>query len=814
MLLGLAVGLGLFSYGLFFSHVLPLPSWDLGGPWRFVCFTGVFAAITALIFFTGPARRGQWLGGAFLFWLVVAFGVGAVAAVALIGAAALALGDLLFGGGWRDRFGLLPAALLALCVGLVPMMWLVDVASHAPVNLPAVYLVVLGVPVLVGAGRLGIYAGGLRRWLTEATFSPGCYAAAALLVFVLVMQSLYAALPEQYYDALAIHLTFASTLAAQTQWTFDPGHLLFSAGPRGADCLFAVGYLLGGETAAKLVNFGLMAMIAALFGSEIGRRYGRVAGLEGAALFASVPLAFIVTTSLFSENTLTVFGLAATLVLVRAGTAVSRTDIFALAVLLAGGVLVKLTGVFFLLACGGWLAVVLARQGRVLSMVPALLLGTALVAPPYVYSWLCTGNPFFPLLNGIFKSSLFPPINFTDMRWSGKLGWDLLYRWTFESSGFLEGFNGALGFGLIVLLLPGLAGTLAGRDRGVRLALPLLIIGIYMLGVVPSTQYLRYFYPILPLAALIAAGTLELLPLLQPARAARVAAAFALGAAGLIALDVRAIPTGGWILGSFDPQVVLDRSRQAAWLALRVPTRHFVEAVNALAGAESHVLFVGTEAGAGLQGRGLYDNWYDPVLLKELGDAQTATAAGQVLQRNGITHAIVAPDRDAPNDQVQAYLEQHGRLIAEANTVRLYEVLPDATIGDERLDNSDFKAGFSGWGRIGETTLIPPHETQALLSTGSTLVQAISVTPAEVLIHAVQVSCGSEHTDFQLQVNWLDKDGTILDVLIEPHACTKPGDMEIVTRRVVPAKTVAGAFFINVIGGAPLVVNRISAKSQ
>lgn len=688
MLISLTVSLGVLCYGLATSHVLPLHPWAEPGLWRFACFTGVFIIVAAAAFFTGPTRRGQWLAAAFLFWLMVAFGLGPMASVTLICAGALALGDLLFGIGWRNRFGLLPAALLALCIGLVLLSWLVGLAAHVPINFPPVYLTALMLMVLAGVSRLRLYAVGLYRWSGQATMGLGCYAATAILVFVLTLQSLYAALPEQCSDALAIHLLAASSMATQARWNFDPGHLMTSVGPMGADWLFTVGYLLGGEIAAKLVNFGLLTGISALLWAEIGRCHGRIAGLLGAALFASLPLTFIETASLFSENALALFGLAATVLIMRTGSTISLASTIAVAVLTAGAALVKLHGVFFVLSCGGWVLVLLVRQGRLVWAPAALLAGGVIMAPPYLYSWLSTGNPVFPWFNGIFKSSLWPTVNFDDPRWSGLLSWDMLYRWTFESSRFFECLDGAFGFALITLLLPGLIGTLAGRDRSSRFVFPLLVCGVYLLGIMPFTQYLRYFYPILPMAALLTAGVLELLPLLRLTWGGPMAAmVLSVIAVGLIGLDLRALPSASWTFYTFDPQIVLDRSRQPEWLAQRSPIRRFIDIINAMAGSKAKVLFIGAPLGAGLQGQPLYHNWYNQLLLREMNQGNTVAAARRLLYLNHITHVILTPG-GPPQWQVQAYLEQSGRLIEGGADASLYEVQPDASIGGDHINKA------------------------------------------------------------------------------------------------------------------------------
>jgi hypothetical protein len=61
----------------------------------------------------------------------------------------------------------------------------------------------------------------------------------------------------------------------------------------------------------------------------------------------------------------------------------------------------------------------------------------------YSYSWIVTGNPVLPLLNDVFQSPYFGALRFDDPRWHAGLGVDTLWRLTFRTAAYNEGWDGA-----------------------------------------------------------------------------------------------------------------------------------------------------------------------------------------------------------------------------------------------------------------------------------------------------------------------------------------------------------------------------------
>jgi len=812
-----ALSLGLLVYGFLQTGLRPQPFWTHDGLTRFLVFAGLFALLAGGAACVGAPRRLLAIGAAGSLWLLAAFGVGPVASVMVIGLSCLAVGDLLFGPLWRARFGLATAGLLATCVGLALLMLIVGLAAALPIHTTATHVAALGLLLLAGRRRLRLYAAGTASWLARSG-SMGLreYAACALLVFALAAQSVYAALPEQYHDALGVHLLVATTMAQHGAWTPDPAQLINAVWPQGANWLFAVCYILAGESGAKLANFALLALLCGLLGNAVAWRHGRARGFLAAALLASTPLAFIETASLFAENALAVFFLAATLLLARSYRELGLRDGVAVAVLLAGGALVKLHAAFFILAFGLIFTAVLLRSHaprRALTILAVSAALTALLAcQPYLHAYLVTGNPIFPWFNAVFKSPLFDSTaNFADTNWTGKLSPFLPYLWTFHSSRFIEGHDGALGFAVVGLLLPGLAVAVARRDH---MALAAAATGLgYAVLLAPVTQYLRYFYPALPLILVACSGGLRAFDPLagdENGRSPRSDLSFAsLGLGSLvIGLGLAFLPSAGWILSSFDADVVVGARNREVLVTSRVPYRGLVGAVNALAGPEARVLILGQPVGAGLAGTPLYANWYNPKLSQELGLANTVEKAAALLHRNRVTHVFWRPGAVPPDAPVARLLQKAGTPLATVQDAVLYGISVSMDGGLNLLANSDFAEGLAKWDNAGFKG--PVGAGPLAMPPGSVVAQATEIETGETLVYAAKYACGDGPATVRLQVNWLDSAGRIFDVFIRPDACAGPGAKTSTVSLTAPPSARMAFVYFNADPGAPVTLERLA----
>jgi hypothetical protein len=173
---------------------------------------------------------------------------------------------------------------------------------------------------------------------------------------------------------------------------------------------------------------------------------------------------------------------------------------------------------------------------RGVAPVPLLLacaLWLVLATSSFVQAAFATGNPLLPLFNEVFRSPAMPAVAFDDPRWHAGFTPDLLWRITFDTDRYVEGWDGGLGFGLIAL---GGLWLLALARRGQRSMFAAVTLSL-LLPLLPL-QYARYAWPsIVLLLALLPAG-------LEPRLGRR---AFLWLIAGLCALNLAYQSNASWL---------------------------------------------------------------------------------------------------------------------------------------------------------------------------------------------------------------------------------------------------------------------------
>jgi hypothetical protein len=85
-------------------------------------------------------------------------------------------------------------------------------------------------------------------------------------------------------------------------FTYQPSRILWSVMPMGADWCYTMVYLLGGEYAARLLNFAMLLLVEALLYRAVRRWVSPAIAFVILALFASTSMVQLVTGSMFVEN--------------------------------------------------------------------------------------------------------------------------------------------------------------------------------------------------------------------------------------------------------------------------------------------------------------------------------------------------------------------------------------------------------------------------------------------------------------------------------------------------------------------------------
>lgn len=642
----------------------------------------IAAPLTACCVWLTPVRRLRgWPSLVAIGVLAAALGGGGgafLAVAALLATCLIAGHAVLLVGGVRERID--PAIGAATGVGVISLLVVVLNVAH----LPRLHLPMVPVFWLILAAALGLALGwrALRCAMREswshllaegASWGIPRAVCAWLILSGWLFYAANAALPERFWDAMSMHMLIPTQIVNFGHWTFDPTRYAFAFFPLAADYLFAFAMALGGEQAPNLVNLALFAgMLFALHGlvrSFAGPRWAEICVL----LTMGVPIALLSTSSVMVENLLCFFTVAAVRGLLLLERPNQRQGLLALCVLLPALAAVKLHGA--VTAVGG-AAIALSRI-RYRQLTRQDWLAVAGFAVPfglaglsqYGYAAFRTGNPVFPMMNDIFRSPLWAFAPIEDLRWQGHLTWDILYKMTFETHGYVEAYDGAIGFALLALLPAGVLAVVLAPRREPLTALVLAAFYCMMVGV--QVQYARYLYPAFPL--LLAVGVYGLASLGHRwARMGAAGYAVALGALGLAVL-----PAGAWTLRSADLKAAYDARARHALLQAVVPTRLATDAVNTLGMQEPRVIYGGEPYGALLRGVPIYAIWTNRPLNTALLSTEDPNALDAVLDAQHADFVIAAPTSTLPWEaKVVAYAQRRGVKVADIGAVTLWRISP------------------------------------------------------------------------------------------------------------------------------------------
>ena len=196
-----------------------------------------------------------------------------------------------------------------------------------------------------------------------------------------------------------------------------------------------------------------------------------------------------------------------------------RRDLLRIALLLGMSVAFKLTNASaalpIVLLCVYYAAVRPLKGGkRVGRHVKQLALTTLLCAAAFLgplvpfsfYLYRETGNPVFPVLNGIFKSVYWPAHSILDPRWGPvhwweNLVWPILISVNPERLSELAVYSGKISIGFVVAII---GFVLLRRDRRLR-DLALLLVGASLMWSA-STGYIRYGLYVEVMATIVVLG--------------------------------------------------------------------------------------------------------------------------------------------------------------------------------------------------------------------------------------------------------------------------------------------------------------------
>lgn len=647
---------------------------------------------------------------------------------------------------------------------------LVSILAHFPVSTPGLYGILIFVPLILNRKKIVKFVRDVAA--IEEKVSPRHRTVdliGAIVASVALVHFSVALLPELGYDALALHLFVPSRLASDGLWAFDATLYAWAVMPMLADWIFSIGYMLAGETGARLVNL-LFTYTMAYQGYHVARWAGGSdkASKWAALLFLSTPLTFTETSSLHIEAVWGAYIIAGAVTVARVALekhdrlgSLLRTSalMFGFAAAAKAVTLPMLPAAIILILFRWryWLA------SKMLHIIVSTIVFLAVAVIPYVTAWLITGNPVFPFFNAIFASSYFPTVNFDNSLYASGVTWDLFYRMIFSSGNYLEASNGASGFQWLTLAPVAVLVLLLRSERKSHVLLLFIVISFYL--VFYSQSYLRYVFPLfLMTSTLICVAIWPRVPLRGiPYRVLQIFPAI------VIALNLLFLPSGTGAYRDLPFDVLRDATSRTEYLHQRLPIRLAVEAINKLNTQRLPVAFFSTQPfAAGLHSDALHPNWYNYDFFQQVQRAVSATDLASLLTKYNSEYLIL--ESNWGEATVRELIEVITTEVASFGSVSVRRLLPEYQHAVELVQDPELES-LRGWS-LTEGVLVSQKGVVTVTRT-SPITQAVPVTPRKNYIAEVVARCASNVSQGRVQVNWLDSKGDFLATSIRVFDCTK-----------------------------------------
>lgn len=684
----------------------------------------------------------------------------------------------------------------------------VGLLAHFPANYPGLYGAMLGLPFVLMRKNLRQWFCALKQWVLQLQ-QPHDFASCCLEAAVAVVALVYymiALMPEVGHDALAMHLFIPGHLAHRHEWGFDATTYVWAVMPMMGDWLFSVGYMLAGETAARMVNVGFIFVLCQLIRDLVIWAGGNAIGVRWAVLlFLTTPLTFTESSSLFIESIWASFIVAGSLSVFK--TVQSDNDPcthLPVAGFLLGAALAAKAVTFTILPVLLLLLVLRYRIWIRFSLIRPLVLGLFLFITvggiPYITAWHLTGNPLFPFFNQIFQSPLYPAENFDVSSVFGKgLTWNVIYQATFHTEKFLESQPGATGFQWLLLFFPTLLALLFIRQH--RAVILFAVATLSIAFTFQSITYLRYIFP----SFVWLAGGIGVALSGGMINSSFVKKSFPIVGWIVVTLNLVFFKSGTYY-GDLSLQPLVSSSGREAYLNSRLPIRNTVELVNRLNVGLTPVAVFSSPLMAGLNSDGLYSNWYNHRFQTDVNETKTSDAVAQLLVEKGVRYIVL--DSNWGTSSNRKIIEDATEILSEQGAITVRKVKNSYRFQTELLANPDF-ATNEGW--ILSSGDFPPPSNGLIVSVSLSAYQVVLVVAGRRYQNSITAVCADNLSQGRLQVTWLDSKSNSISTDMEVFDCTQSEavhSMDVIAPRDASSAVIYASGHTNV----PVTFKRVSFK--
>jgi hypothetical protein len=519
---------------------------------------------------------------------------------------------------------------------------LIGLGAHFPIAYPATYSLMLAAP-FIGIRDPKFYFDKFSKLnQPEAlTKSIPIYLLQIGIISFFIIYFLYSLLPELGFDALVYHLFIPAQVSSLHLWGFDVEKYIWAVFPLLGDWIFSLTYVLSGEVATRFINLFFIligARLIYLLSQELN--ISKIGQLLSVAIYFSTPLTFAMGTTLYVESIWGAFFIAATLMIIRSlrwNSKTSNKNYILMSLMLGFSAAAKMATLVLsplVLLATIFFTKILAKRNWLIAII-SIFLFCLVGLIPNLTAWIKTKNPFFPILNNIFTSPLFPNFKFIPPH-TVPIKWDLLFEITFHTGKFLESTAGGIGFHLIlfspIILLAAL--THGKSEKKFLVLLTICIFGI--LSIFLTTSYVRYAYPLFTMLCLCTVASTEII---KPSK--NILLVLRLSIVVVMILNLVFLNAATWNYRNFSYSAIFSKEKRTSYLLQMAPIRLAVEAVNQLNIDHSPVACFSHPLVAGLKAEALFPNWYNSKFQDEVLQIKDSRGMSMLLNKYKVKYIII-----------------------------------------------------------------------------------------------------------------------------------------------------------------------------
>lgn len=648
----------------------------------------------------------------------------------------------------------------------------IGIIAHFPVNYLSIYSILLATPLLVKHQRVFIIFHELTSWIIGyRKQKPNINLIGSAISAIAIIEFIVALLPELGGDALSSHLLIPSQLATSHIWGFNPYLYVMAVMPMLGEWLYSIGYMISGETGARLINL-LFTYLLAYQGYTIALwlKSNKTGAQATALLLLSTPLTFLEISSAFIDAVWASYIVAAIFSLLHltynhhkdAPLFIKESGLLLGFAAATKAITLPILPIFTAIIFLKWRY--LTSRPILFSLLVGLLLFTLVGTPAYLTAWLISKNPVFPFYNDIFKSPFFSTSKFDNPLFHIGTSWNILYKMVFSSGNYLEGQSGSPGFQWI-LLLP--ASVLLLITQHNKKALFLLIVtALLWVTIFHCQSYFRYVYPLFVLFSVIICTAIWPKQTLKNTTSAALKVIFLI----TILLNIIFLPAASWVYRSIPFKIFLDEKNKVDFLESALPIRLAIELTNQININHTPVAFFTKQSfGSGLNADALYSSWYNPAFSEGTNNIHNHQDLIDLLKRYNSN--IILLDETWGNIETRTYIKDITKEIASFNQISVRQILDQFRFKKELLKNTNF-ASLDGWS-VDSKVIINADKTISVFYGSAAISQIVAVNAKKEYLNKVTARCLNSPAAIHTQINWINAKNQPIGINIRVFDCNK-----------------------------------------